>query len=393
MNALPPAKILIVDDDAAIRRLLKALLHQDFRTAEAASGEEALEILAGFAADLVLLDIMLPGLNGWEICRRLKSGPAEAAPQVMMVSAKSSKAEQLRAYEAGADDYVVKPFDAQEIVARVRLHTRLQQANRGVAAIRAEIDSRNSELKRLAEQRMQDIVNIQDVAVFTLAKVSESRDRESAGHLARMRAYSQILAEHLAAGGPYAHHIDRRFLQDLYRSSPLHDIGKVAIRDDILLKPGRLTPDEFEIMKQHAVIGADILDEAVRRCTNAGFLTMAAEIARYHHERFDGSGYPSGRRGREIPLSARIVALADVYDAVTSVRPYKPAFPAHQARQMIEEQSGRHFDPVVVDAFRACFADFLALQRRTPDDSPVATEFPAVSHGNYVEAAAAGCGV
>jgi len=393
VNVLPPSKILIVDDDAAICRLLTVLLRRDFVTAEASSGEEALEILPGFQPDLMLLDIMLPGLDGYEICRRVKSGPAGPQLQVIMVSAKSSKAEQLQAYEAGADDFVIKPFDAQEMVARVRLHAQLQHANRRVASIRAEIDSRNSELKRLAEQRMRDIVNIQDVAVFTLAKVAESRDRESAGHLTRMRAYAQILAEHLAAGGPYAEQIDRRFLQDLYRSSPLHDIGKVAIRDDILLKPGRLTPDEFEIMKQHAVIGADILDEAVVRCHDAGFLTMAAEIARYHHERFDGSGYPCGLKGSQIPLPARIVALADVYDAVTSERPYKPAFPPSHARQLIEEQSGRHFDPLMVEAFRARFADFLALQKRTQGDFPAAPDLLAFQEYNDIEPAAAGCGM
>ena len=278
------------------------------------------------------------------------------------------------------------------MIARVRLHAQLQHAHHRVASIRTEIDSRNSELKRLAEQRMQDIVNIQDVAVFTLAKVAD-RATARAAAISRGASLHQVLAEHLAAGGPYAEHIDRRFLQDLYRSSPLHDIGKVAIRDDILLKPGRLTPDEFEIMKQHAVIGADILDEAVARCNGAGFLTMAAEIARYHHERFDGSGYPSGRRGRQIPLPARIVALADVYDAVTSVRPYKPAFPSAYARQLIEEQSGRHFDPVVVDAFRACFADFVALQTGAPGHSPSVPDLLAFQEYNHVDSAAAGCGL
>jgi putative two-component system response regulator len=186
-----------------------------------------------------------------------------------------------------------------------------------------------------------------------------------------MRAYSQMLAEELACHAPYSSAINQRFVNDLYRSSPLHDIGKVAIRDEILLKPGRLTSEEFATMRQHTVIGAGILDQAVARSHSGGFLAMAASIARHHHERFDGTGYPDGLAGEAIPLAARIVAVADVYDALTSVRPYKPAFSPERAKEIIVREDGRHFDPAVVAAFHARFADFLPVQQCETDDCPV----------------------
>jgi len=362
-------KILIVDDDAAIRRLLRGLLGNDYRMAEAASGEQAMEILPAFCPDLVLLDILMPGIDGYETCRRIKASRSDI--QIVMISAISSPEQQLRAFEVGADDYLVKPFDPQDLRARVRLHFQLREATAVASSIRAEIESHNSNLRGLTAQHAQEIVAIQDAAVFTLAKVAESRDQETGGHLVRMRDYSHILAEELAQDGRYADQISGQFLQDLYRSSPLHDIGKVGIRDEILLKPGRLTPEEFETMQQHTVIGANILDQAVARLRGGGFLAMAALIARFHHERFDGAGYPAGLVAQEIPLPARIVAVADVYDALTSVRPYKPAYPTDEAESIIRRDSGRHFDPVIVEAFCRRFDDILRTQEEAVDDFPI----------------------
>ena len=362
-------RILIVDDDEAIRRLLKRLLQSEYELGEAATGEQAMEILPTFPPDLVILDVMMPGIDGYETCRRIKASRSDV--QIVMVSAMSSAGQQLRAFEVGADDYLVKPFDPQDLRARVRLHFQLREATAGASAIRAEIESHNSQLRELAEQHTRDVIAIQDTAVFTLAKVAESRDQETGGHLTRMRAYSQILGEELAREGPYADQISGQFLDDLYRSSPMHDIGKVGIRDEILLKPGRLTPEEFETMQQHTVIGANILDQAVARLRGGGFLAMAALIARFHHERFDGTGYPAGLVGQEIPLPARIVAVADVYDALTSVRPYKPAYPTNEAKAIIRRDSGRHFDPVIVEAFRRRFDDFLRAQEEAVDDFPI----------------------
>jgi putative two-component system response regulator len=362
-------RVLIVDDDASLRRLVKAVLARDYALDEASSGEEALEKLSQSDPGIVLLDMVMPGIDGAETCRRIKASRGDT--RVIILSAISSNQDQVHAFEVGADDYLVKPLDAQDVRARVQLHQRFLETTASAAAIRTDIESRNLCLRQLAEERAQDIIAVQDLAVFTLAKVAESRDQETGGHLMRMRGYSQVLGEELAQGGPYAEQVGRQFLDDLYRSSPLHDIGKVGIRDEILLKPGRLTAEEFEVMQQHAVIGANILDQAVTRSQSGGFLAMAALIARFHHERFDGTGYPAGLVGKEIPLAARIVAVADVYDALTSVRPYKPAFPEDEARSTIERGSGRHFDPVIVEAFSRRFADFLRVREEAEDDLPV----------------------
>ncbi len=200
-----------------------------------------------------------------------------------------------------------------------------------------------------------------------------------------MSAYSRIIAEQLSKSGPYASQIDEKYIDTLYRSAPLHDIGKVAIGDSILLKPGKLTKDEFERMKQHAMIGANILEQAVFHSSSGTFLAMAAVIARAHHERFNGTGYPAGLVGMEIPLCARIVALADVFDALTSQRPYKEPFPADVARQMIIEESGKHFDPVIVEAFLARFDECIAMRSRLNDRTPVALGAMSFMSGNEVD--------
>jgi diguanylate cyclase (GGDEF)-like protein len=231
----------------------------------------------------------------------------------------------------------------------------------------AEMSHRSyaGELQRIVEARTAGIQTLQDVTVFALAKLADSRDPETGEHLARMRYYSQELAEELSSEGPYSEQIDETFLEQMYRASPLHDIGKVGISDAILLKPDKLTEEEFERMKQHALIGADTLSQAARQSPGGGYLDMAAQIARHHHERFDGSGYPDGLAGEEIPLPARIVALADVFDALTSVRVYKDSYSVDTARRMIEQQSGRHFDPRVVEAFRARYDRFLPVAQRS----------------------------
>jgi putative two-component system response regulator len=260
--------------------------------------------------------------------------------------------------EAGADDVMSKPVCQGELLARL-------QCGRKVVRLRDELDQARRSASRSVEAlaaRAAEIAATRDVAVFALAKLAESRDPETGEHLERLRSYTQILAEELSVRGPYCRQIDEHFLEDLYRSSPLHDIGKVGIPDAILRKPGRLTAAEFEVMKQHTTIGAEALEQAMQLTGCGGFLAMAVDIARYHHERFDGTGYPSGLKGLAIPLPARIVALADVYDALTSVRVYKEAYPPEQARAMILEQEGRHFDPAVVEAFRSRFADFLEVR-------------------------------
>jgi len=354
-------RILLVDDSEINLRILHELLKADYELAKAASGEQCLDMLRDFGPDLVLLDIMMPGMDGYETCRRIKAGPMGRFTQVILVSVKASTAERLQGYEVGADDFIIKPFDHDELLAKVRIQFRLRGAMEDLWAAHGQIQQFNRELEQLVAARTSEVVATRDLAIFALAKLAESRDPETGEHLDRMRNYSRILAEQLHVDGPYQDRIDEAFVDNIFQSSPLHDIGKVGIPDAILLKPGRLTKDEFEIMKTHTTIGANALEDAVRHHQCADFLAMAVEIARHHHERFDGRGYPFGLAGEQIPLAARLVALADVYDALTSARVYKPAYEPDLARRMIEEEDGRHFDPVVVEAFRARYDDFLAL--------------------------------
>jgi putative two-component system response regulator len=355
-------RILIVDDSPLNVQILKKVLQHEYVLDVATNGTECLDKVPVFGPDVVLLDIMMPGLSGYEVCERIKSGPYGAFTQVILVSGKASTPERLRGYEALADDYIVKPFEHDELLSKVRVHFRLREAQSKLWEANKFIQEYNEALETLVAERTKQLTATQDVAVFALAELAETRDPETGHHLRRMRAYSQRLAEQLQASGPYQQEIDKRFLEDLYRSSPLHDIGKVGVPDAILQKPGKFTQEEFEAMKQHVAIGAVTLERAATHAGGGQFLTMAAQIARYHHERFDGSGYLAGLSGTEIPLCARIVALADVYDALTTVRVYKPAMSAASARELIVSESGSHFDPVIVDAFKECFEDFLRIR-------------------------------
>jgi putative two-component system response regulator len=354
-------RILLVDDSDINLKVMDKLLQGDYELACARSGEECLAQLPTFEPDLILLDVMMPGIGGYETCRRIKSSPLGPFTQVVLVSAKASRTERLQGYEVGADDYVIKPFDHEELRAKVRVQLQLRGAMDGLWRANAKIQRFNDELAERIEQRTAEVVATRDIAIFAMARLAESRDPETGEHLERMRTYSRILALELGRSGPYRDRITETFVEDLYRSSPLHDVGKVGIPDDILLKPGRLTPEEFEVMKRHTLIGAEALVDTARHSDFGSFLTMAIEITRHHHERFDGRGYPDGLSGQQIPLAARIAALADVYDALTSARVYKPAYDPEKAREMIEAESGKHFDPAVVEAFQAVYPQFVTL--------------------------------
>jgi putative two-component system response regulator len=351
-------RILIVDDNVTNVNILRRLLRNDFEVATAISGEECLSVMPTFKPQLVLLDIMMPGMDGYDVCRQIKSSAIGEFVQVILVSGKGSTAERVKGYEAQADDYIVKPFDHEELLSKVRVQFRLWDAQRQLTIAKDQLKIYASELEDLVSVRTKQLIATQDMAVFVLAHVADSRDPETGEHLQRMRRYTQMIAEELADNGPYAATVDRRFLADLYRSSPLHDIGKVAVPDSILQKPGPLTGEEFAEIKKHVIVGGQTLEMARDQVGSGTFMDMAADIARYHHERFDGTGYCAGLRGKQIPLSARIVALADVYDALTSQRVYKPPYSPDTAREIIVRDSDSHFDPVIVEAFLARFDDF-----------------------------------
>ena len=365
-------KLLIVDDDPAIRRLLHRRLADTCEIREASCGEEALRIAVDFRPNVILLDIMMPGLDGYATCLRLKQLAHLFASQVVMVSGRSAPDELSKAFEVGADDYLIKPVDPVELRSRVDVHFRLHESRQATNELEAQIESNHRSLRELATESREQILAVQDVAVLALAKVAESRDNETGQHIIRLRDYANRIGEKLRLEGPYQSQVDSTFLADLFRSSPLHDIGKVGIPDSILLKPGRLTSAEFELMKRHTIIGGNILLDSVMELPAAGFLSMAAKIAHFHHERWDGQGYPSGLAGEEIPLAARIVSVADVYDALTSERPYKQAWPLEKARSFIEDASGAQFDPSVVAAFVNCLDQIQEIQIKQADKAQVA---------------------
>ena len=359
-------RILIVDDIATNVDILRRILRKDYDLDMAASGEECLAKLPTFKPQLILLDIMMPGIDGYETCRRIKSSDLGQFIQVILVSGKGSAAERLQGYESQADDYIVKPFNHDELFSKVRVHFRLGDMQRQLSAAKEQLQIYANGLEELVEQRTRQCAASQDMTVFALARLTDSRDTETGEHVLRIRYYSQILAAELSQRGPYTDLIDEKFLQNLFCASPLHDIGKVAVPDAILQKPGQLNPQEFEVMKRHVLVGAETLGQARDYLGPGSFMDMAAEIARYHHEKFDGTGYCEGIRGHSIPLSARIVALADVYDALTSRRVYKPPMPAERVREIILRESGTQFDPAIVDAFARCFEEFKPIGEVVP---------------------------
>ncbi len=351
------ALILLVDDDPAICRLMRHCLIDEHRVVVIDNGLDAVRAVRELKPQMVLLNLDMPGMDGFETCRRIKALPAHLVPIVTIVSFHSTASELTAAIAAGADDYMVKPVDRFELLSRVRLHTRLRDAMTSMQQMSETVQSILSVSRNLSK----DVSDMQDIAAFMLRKMAETRDNETGAHIVRMRDYSMLLARELRRESPYQNQIDDRFLDQLNRACPLHDIGKIGIPDSILLKPGRLTTEERSVMEQHTIIGAEVLAQAANQSPVGGFLTMAVHVARSHHERWDGTGYPDGLSGLNIPLVARIVAEADVYDALTSERPYKAAWPVDEARREILRQTGRQFDPVVVLAFERCFDDFVNL--------------------------------
>ncbi len=353
------ASILIVDDAVANLELLSELLGgRGYEPRPAISGEAALMAAQADPPDLVLLDVDMPGMDGYEVCRRLKADATLKDIPVIFVSAIFTQAEdKVKALSLGAVDYVTKPFQAEEVYARVETHLRLR-------SLQVEMERHSRDLEDLVQEKVEEIVSAQTATIFALAKLAEYRDDDTGRHLERAAAYCRILAGEMSRAPQYAAVFTEQYLDNLSRAAPLHDIGKVAIPDAILLKPGKLTAEEFEQMKRHTTFGADTLRSVQAEYPGNAFLTMGIEIAESHHEKWDGSGYPHGLAGAAIPLAARIVAVADVYDAVRSRRSYKPARPHAAAKDIILEARGSHFDPAVVDAFAARADQFAAVRSK-----------------------------
>ncbi|WP_348698441.1 two-component system response regulator [Duganella fentianensis] len=326
MNNLP--NLLLVDDEPTNLQVLRNILQDYYRLQFARNGQKALELAEQERPDLILLDVMMPGMTGLEVCRILKQHPQTSKIPVIFVTALSDADDEATGFEAGAVDYISKPVSPAVVKARVKTHLSL---------VRAE---------ELEKTRLQ--------IIHKLGKAAEYKDNETGLHVIRMSHFARYLAQ--AAG------CDDTFVEQLFLAAPMHDIGKIGIPDAVLLKPGKLDADEWKIMQGHVDIGAEILGD-----DDSSLLQMAASIARNHHEKWDGSGYPRGISGEQIPLEARIVAIADVFDALTSVRPYKNAWTVEEAFALIRKEAGSHFDPQLAQLFLTLDAQIREVQRNWAD--------------------------
>ncbi len=339
--------VLVVDDTPDNLSLMSGLLKDLYKVKVANNGEKALSIAASDnPPDLILLDIMMPGMDGYEVCSRLKANPETVDIPIIFLTAKAEVADEAHGLDLGAVDYITKPISPPIVLARVRNHLELKNA-------RDFLKDRNRHLEAEVQKRTREVAAVQDVTIHAMASLAETRDNETGNHIRRTQLYVKLLAEKLRNNPRFRAELDSDKVIDLLvKSAPLHDIGKVGIPDRILLKPGRFEPDEFEIMKQHTTLGRDAIIAAESSLDlELPFLACAREIAYSHQEKWDGSGYPEGLSGDDIPVSARIMAVADVYDALISRRIYKPAMPHEKAVSIIAEGKGNHFDPDMVDAF------------------------------------------
>jgi putative two-component system response regulator len=348
--------ILIVDDTPANLQLLSGMLKdRGYRARPVPSGILALQAASLDPPDLILLDISMPDMDGYEVCMRLKTDSKLKDIPVIFISALTETLDKLKAFSIGGVDYITKPFQFEEIHARINTHLSLRRLN-------IELEKHNHQLQELVLNQIRELYSSQMATIFALAKLAELRDDDTGRHLDRVQIFCKMLSVRLR-GSPYnTRQIDTSFIDNIHHASPLHDIGKVSIPDSILLKQGRLTPEEFEIMKSHAATGAHALETVRAQYPRNDFLDMGILIARSHHEKWDGKGYPDGISGESIPLPARIMAIVDVYDALRSKRCYKDALNHEETCKIIYESSGTHFDPKVVAAFRDLNADFDRLK-------------------------------
>ncbi|HPI88957.1 MAG TPA: response regulator [Spirochaetota bacterium] len=350
INMKKQANILIVDDTPANLTLLSGILKEKgYRVRPVPSGKLALGAVEIEPPDLILLDISMPELDGFEVCRRLKDDIRFRDIPVIFVSALTETLEKVKAFSVGGVDYITKPFQFEEIEARVETHLKLHRYQ--------------TYLEELVQEQVREISESQMSTIFALSKLAESRDRETGRHLERVQRYCALLAENLKNEPPYISVIDDTFISNLINASPLHDIGKVAIEDRILLKPGKLTDDEFEIMKTHSAIGAATIEAVHEQYPKNSFINMGISMARSHHEWWNGNGYPQSLEGDEIPLPARIMAVADVYDALRSTRCYKGPYSRSENRDIIEKGSGTQFEPLMVNVFLSKEDDFNRISR------------------------------
>lgn len=355
------ASILVVDDMQANLDMLSDMLKRwGYRVRPAPNGRLALQAARSLPPDLILLDISMPDMDGFTVCEELKADPQLRDIPVIFLSGHSETLDKVMAFRAGGVDYITKPFQIEEVQSRVETHLKIHR-------LQKELARHNRDLEARVQAQVKEISDSQLATIFAMSKLAEYRDEETGNHIIRVQRYCRALSEWLYRKGLFSDVIDRTFIENIFHASPLHDIGKVGIPDSILLKPGPISEVEYGIMKQHTVLGARALQTVQEQYPNNAMVRMGMELARSHHEHWDGSGYPDGLTGEAIPVHARILLIADQYDALRNVRPYKPAFDAERTFRILVEGDGRtlpgHFDPRVLEAFRTIAPEFDSIYR------------------------------
>jgi cyclic di-GMP phosphodiesterase len=354
--------ILVIDDTPDNIALMTELLEGRYRVKVANGGQRGLNVAEQVPCpDLILLDVMMPDIDGYAVCKKLKSEASTRDVPIIFLTALADHADEELGLQLGAVDYITKPFNPAIVLARINTHLQLKASS-------DFLRDKNEYLKAEVERRTVELQCVQDVTILTLASLAETRDNETGHHIRRTQHYVRLLAQDLRKNERYAAELDDDTIELLFKSAPLHDIGKVGIPDRILLKPGKLTPEEFEVMKTHTTLGRDAIAMAETQLgVPVEFLRYAKEIAYSHQEKWDGSGYPEGTSGEAIPLSARLMAVADVYDALRSRRVYKEPMSHEASVDIVIAGRGKHFDPAIVDAFARLAPEFQAVFSKYPD--------------------------
>ena len=357
------SKILVVDDTAENLDIVVESLHGEYTVFAAIDGSTALELVDRVKPDLILLDIMMPVMDGFEVLKILKDDKLTSEIPVIFLTAMDQLQNKTKGFQAGVVDYIVKPFEIEEVKVRVKTHIDLKKS-------KEFIKNQNLILEREIKERTKDLLITREVTIDCMASLAESRDPETGSHIIRTKNFVKMLATKAMELPKFKPLLNEEIIENLFQTAPLHDIGKVGIPDHILLKPGKLTAEEFEIMKEHANYGRKALLSSTKKLGSNSFLNSALEISYTHHEKWDGSGYPQGLKGDEIPLSGRLMAIADVYDALTCKRVYKKAFTHEKSVEIITEGKGKHFDPDLFECFLEIQDDFheIAVQFAENDD-------------------------
>jgi putative two-component system response regulator len=377
MENIKEFTVLVVDDMPDNLRLMSDLLKDVYNVKVSRSGETAIDIVnSNIQPDLILLDIMMPEMDGYEVCSHLKSNPKTEKIPVIFLSSKNEVSDERKGFELGAVDYITKPISPSIVLSRIKthlemkkLHDMLRDENNIMKKMQDFLRDQNNFLENEIKSRTLEIIAIQDVTIHAMASLAETRDSDTGNHIRRTQFYVKVLAEKIRNHYRFSSFLnDDKVIEMLFKSAPLHDIGKVGIPDKILLKPGKFEPYEFEIMKTHTTLGRDAILQAERELgIEVPFLKYAKEIAYYHQEKWDGSGYPEGLAGDSIPISARLMSLADVYDALISRRVYKDGMSHEKAVKIIADGKGTHFDPDIVEAFLVLQDEFKTIAARYAD--------------------------